>query len=207
MQYEADRDGLASGARGTNAIVSASVVDLARVRARQPAALAEFFDRYFDRLYALAYRLVGERALAEDVTQEALLRVHRAIDTLDPALDPWPWIAQILTNVCRDHWGAATTRHGRQSFSLQEHPDLEGELPEAPGTPETITMARQEAVMVQRALDRLPASGRLVVLLHDYQGLGHEEIAEITGSSHTAVRQQYRRALVALGRLLRTMLT
>lgn len=177
-------------------------MSLTAVRAREPAALALFFDAYFDRVYGLAYRLVGHRALAEDLTQDTFLRVQRALDTLDPTLEPWPWIARILVNACRDHWGAAATRHGREALPFDEHhEDLE--LAAEGAGPEDAAARRQEARLVQQAIDQLPPPGRLVVLLHDYRGLSHDEIAEVTGDTHAAVRQQYRRALQRLGKLLR----
>ena len=58
--------------------------ELEGVRRREPEALGRFFDRYFDRIHGLAYRLLGDRPAAEDVAQEVFLKVHRACDRLDP---------------------------------------------------------------------------------------------------------------------------
>jgi RNA polymerase sigma-70 factor (ECF subfamily) len=55
---------------------------------------------------------------------------------------------------------------------------------------------------VQKAIDRLPEQQREVVMLHDYQGLTHDQIAQIIGASHAAVRKRYSRALSALGETL-----
>jgi DNA-directed RNA polymerase specialized sigma24 family protein len=55
---------------------------------------------------------------------------------------------------------------------------------------------------VQQALLALPAPMRELVLMHDYQGLGHEEIAQVLGIRHASARKRYSRALAALGKLL-----
>ena len=56
---------------------------------------------------------------------------------------------------------------------------------------------------MQAALLQLPEPLRVVIVMHDYQGLGHDEIAAVTGVNHAAVRKRYSRALAALGKLLK----
>ena len=68
---------------------------LRRVKERDPGALAEFFETYFDRVYALVSRLLGDRTQAEGAVSEVFLKVHRAIDRPDPARDPMPWLVTI----------------------------------------------------------------------------------------------------------------
>src|SRR5688572_14125754 len=67
---------------------SLPLLDLDGVRRRDPDALAALFDRYFDRLYAVVYRMLGNRAETEDAIQEVFLKVHRGAPSLDPARDP-----------------------------------------------------------------------------------------------------------------------
>ena len=98
---------------------------LERVRQREPRALEAFFERYFDPIYSLAHRLIGARPGAEDVTQDVFLKVHRAIDQLDPARDPWPWLATIVHNACRDLWRSGAYRLTRRSDPI----DGESALP------------------------------------------------------------------------------
>src|SRR5262249_28767345 len=80
------------GGRGASAFDPAL---LERVRARDPEALGQFYDRYLDLVFGLASRLLGDRTLAEDATSEVFLKVHRAADRLDPTRDPAPWLATI----------------------------------------------------------------------------------------------------------------
>ena len=69
--------------------------------------------------------------------------------------------------------------------------------------PEARLLAGERDRLVQQAILTLPEEIREVVLLRDYQGLSHEEIAEVVGASHAAVRKRYSRALARLAELLK----
>ncbi len=176
------------------------------VRTRDPEALSAFFEEHVDAIYDFAYRLLGERAPAEDATQEVFLRVHRAAERLDPERDPRPWLAQITRNVCRDVWRSAAYRAGRRSVSVDaDEPD--GVVLTAPkADPEQATLDRERDEIVQAAILKLPEGEREIVVLHDYRGLRHDEIADVVGVSHAAVRKRYSRALARLAESLRRVL-
>src|SRR5262245_22524757 len=93
---------------------------LEAVRRREPEALGALFERYFDRIYGFVYRLLSDRALAEDVTQEVFLKVHRGAHRIDPARDPGPWLMTIAHNACRDLWRSSAYRMGRRTSALDE---------------------------------------------------------------------------------------
>ena len=175
---------------------------LDRARRRDPEALEAFFDRYFEPVHALAYRLVGERAVAEDLAQEVFLKVHRALDTLDPGRDPWPWLATIVHNACRDLWRSGAYRMGRRSDSLEDDTARAERIPAPAASPESALLASERERLVREAIGRLPESLRETVLLYDYQGLNHLEVARMLGIEHAAARKRYSRALDALGKLL-----
>lgn len=176
--------------------------ELERVRARDPEALAAFFDRYFDRVYGTCYRLLGDRTLAEDMTQDVFLKVHRAAHQLDPARDPGPWLTTIAHNACRDLWRSNAWKLNRRATSLDGDSPLAATLPHPAKDPERDLVARERERLVQEALGKLPDPLRAAIVLHDYQGMGHEEIAAATGIGHAAARKRYSRALAALARLL-----
>lgn len=178
-----------------------SPADLERVRAREPAALELFFETHFDRAYALLFRLSGDRATAEDLAQETFLKIHRALESLDSSRDPWPWIATIATNTFRDHQSAWQTRLRMRSKTIDEVAVAVG-LRDSGADPSRTAEARELSDRVQAALRRVPAAARVVVVLHDWQGFSHGEIATMTGRTHASVRQQYKRALATLARVL-----
>jgi RNA polymerase sigma-70 factor (ECF subfamily) len=180
--------------------------ELERVRARDPEALAAFFERHFDRVYGLVYRLLGDRTLAEDMTQEVFLKVHRAAHQIDPTRDPVPWLVTIAHNACRDLWRSNAWKLRRRAASLDGDSPLAETLSRGTNDPERDALQNERERLVQEALLKLPEALRAAIVMHDYQGLGHDEIAAITGVNHAAARKRYSRALAALGIILKRTL-
>jgi RNA polymerase sigma-70 factor (ECF subfamily) len=179
-----------------------SAATLEGVRRGDGEALAEFFDTYFDLIYSLAYRLLGNRHTAEDVTQEVFLRVQRAAGSLDTGKDPRPWLRTITTNICRDHWRSFEAKLARKAVVADDPevpgPALTADTPQA----DARLLEEEKQAHVQRAIMELPEDLREIVILRDYEGLDHQAIAEIVDASHAAVRKRYSRALTRLGELL-----
>jgi RNA polymerase sigma-70 factor (ECF subfamily) len=175
---------------------------LERVRAREPEALGVFYDRYVDLVFGLASRMLGDRTLAEDAASEVFLKVHRAADRLDTARDPAPWLVTITTNVCRDLWRSAAYRVGRRAADVAD-PATAATLSTGRNDPEQDTLRSERERLVQAALLQLPAPLRESIVLHDYQGFDHREVADTLHIAHDAARKRYSRALVALEKLLR----
>lgn len=178
---------------------------LERVRRRDPEALGVFFDATFDRVYGLVRRLVGDPTVAEDVTQDVFLKVHRAADRLDPTRDPVPWLMAIAHNTCRDLWRSGAYRMGRRAAPIED-PAGHDRGPAASSDPESDALAAERQRRVQAAVMELPESLRATVLMHDYEGLGHEEVAAALGIHYAAARKRYSRALAALGKRLKETL-
>jgi RNA polymerase sigma-70 factor (ECF subfamily) len=160
------------------------------VRRRDADALGRFFDAAFPYVYNLAYRLVGNREAAEDIAQEVFLKVHRAADRIDPARNARPWVTTITYNAVRD---AARRTSARPEDATD--PATIGERARAQGTPDDELRRKQSGELVERALLALDETQRTIVLLFDFCGVSHAEIAEIVGASHDAVRKRYSRAL------------
>lgn len=177
--------------------------ELVRVQRRDPEALGKFFDHYFPFVYGLVARLLGERVAAEDAAQDVLLKVHRAIDRMDVDRDPGPWLTTIAYNVCRDRWRSSADRMDRRSASIDDQPEIAHQLRSGGPDPEQIALTGERERLVQEALSRLPEAAREVIVLHDYQGLPHDEVAEMLGVSHAAIRKRYSRALQSLAEILR----
>jgi len=175
---------------------------LERVRDRDPEALGLLFERYFDAVYALVYRLLGERSAAEDAASEVFLKVYRAAHQLDPGRDPAPWLMTIATNVCRDLWRSGAYRMSRRVASGLDEPAIEAKLTTGANEPERDLLTGERERLVHEALQQLPPQLRTAVLLHDWQGLNHQEIAEALGLEPAAARKRYSRALSALAKLL-----
>jgi RNA polymerase sigma-70 factor (ECF subfamily) len=172
------------------------------VRRREPAALAALFDRHFGNVFGLVCHLIGDRTAAEDVTHDVFLKVYRSAHQLDPARDPGAWLTAIATNACRDRWRSGAYRMAQRSGPVEDVPESGLALTRGTNDPEDDALAAERERLVQGAIGRLPEALRVPVVLHDYQGLSHQEIAEILGVNHAAARKRYSRALAALAGLL-----
>ena len=171
------------------------------VRRRDPNALGRFFDRYFDSIFGLAYRLLGDRTAAEDVAQEVFLKVHRAADRLDTGRDPMPWLTAITCNACREYWRGRHVRAAARAVPLEDIAEREPDAGSHADAGDRLDEARR-AERVQRAVSGLPGMLREVVILHDWQGYSHQEIAELLGATYAAIRKRYSRGLAALAERL-----
>jgi len=175
---------------------------LERVRTRDPDALGQFYDRYLDLVFGLAWRLLGDRTRAEDVASEVFLKVHRAADRLDPTRDPAPWLTTITTNVCRDLWRSGAYRMSKRAADIDD-PAAAAGLSSGRNDPEADALSTERERLVQQALLELPEPLRTAIVLHDYQDMDHREVARVLNIAHDAARKRYSRALAALEQKLR----
>ncbi len=136
----------------------------ARLAQREPAALARFFDVYFERVYAYLRRLVGDEHLAEDLTQDVFLQAHRALPSYDPARDPRPWLFTIATNKLRDHWRSRAA-HSANAVTSLDHEELSERVGAAPLEGASELAGEELAVRVRAAIDALPGGLRATVML------------------------------------------
>lgn len=135
-------------------------------------------------LYNVAYRLAGNDADAQDVVQEALVRIRRGLDSYVPgSLEGW--LARIVTNTFLDE---IRRRKRRPAGALPDDPDLV--VPPSPAADEVDAGFSQE---VQEALLELPEDFRTAVVLCDVSGLPYEEIARTLDVPVGTVRSRIHR--------------
>lgn len=150
---------------------------MSAVSAGDLAALGQLVERHQARSLRLALRITGDAALAEDVTQEAFLRVHRAARRYQPRARFTTWFHRIVVNLCWDH-----RRKWREGSDLvPERPDDRSAGPE-----DSLEQAETRAA-VRQAVLALPARQRLAVVLHRFEGRTMRQVAGITGWSESAV--------------------
>ncbi len=128
-------------------------------------AFAELVRRYQDRLYGLTLRMTGDRAIAEDLTQEAFLRAYQALPRFRQGAPFSPWLYRIAINLCLNY------RQRRQPLPYDE----EGSSASA----EELVESRETQAAVQRALLRLPRPYRAALVLRHLHDLSYEAIATI----------------------------
>lgn len=154
-------------------------------RRGEPGAFEELVERTHRQVYTLAYRLVGDRHDAEDVAQEAYLRVFRSVGGFREEARFETWLYRIVTNAAMSH----LRKRGRFGVLLAE--ERESAAPEPEVRPVDEVIERDELV---RALQSLPEGTRAIVVLKDVYGLTCQEIADETGLTEGAVKLRLHRA-------------
>jgi RNA polymerase sigma-70 factor (ECF subfamily) len=172
--------------------------ELEALRDRDPAALAKFFDVYFDRVYGYVRRLVGEEHLAEDLTQDVFVHLHRSLPGFDAARELRPWVFTIATNKVRDFWRSRRHRDAQREQSVEREAAADHLSERAELRPENSLSQDELDAQVREAVDRLPDGMRTTVLLRIYEGLSFEAIGRILERNEVAVRKRYSRALELL---------
>jgi RNA polymerase sigma-70 factor (ECF subfamily) len=142
------------------------------------------------RVYRFAAMLCRNRADAEDLTQEALLRAMRALPRFDPRrgeIGSWLW--RIVVNVARDGGRAAS-----RAEALWERLARESRA-HAAVNPESVAIDRLSGTALLDAVRRLPRRYRTLIALRFGAELAYEEIGDLLGENPSALRQAMHRAL------------
>ncbi len=157
-----------------------------------PPTWDEVVREHADRVYRLAYRLSGNRADAEDLTQETFVRVFKSLAEYTPGTFEG-WLHRITTNLFLD------MVRRRQRIRFDALPEDAGDrLASNAAGPEQAYAEMHLDPEVQQALDALPADFRAAVVLCDLEGLSYEEIAATLGIKVGTVRSRIHRGRVLL---------
>jgi RNA polymerase sigma factor (sigma-70 family) len=156
----------------------------------------EIVRTHADRVYRLAYRLSGNRADAEDLTQETFVRVFRSLADYTPGTFEG-WLHRITTNLFLD----MVRRRQKIRFDALAEDASDRLASNEPG-PERAYEQNNLDPEIQRALDTLPADFRAAVVLCDLEGLTYEEIALTLNVKVGTVRSRIHRGRVLLRQAL-----
>lgn len=163
-------------------------------------AMDSLYQRYSRILYSLAYRMVADHQIAEDLIQEAFLSVWRRSTSFSPQSGAArSWLISILHHRAIDH-----LRKVRRRSSMQEAPLEEIELDETVAVSDVWEEAWRslQSTQVRAALMKIPTEQRMVIELAYFQGWTHTEIAEGTQTPLGTVKARMRLGLNHLKRAL-----
>lgn len=148
-------------------------------------------------------RMVRDHALAEDLAQEAFLRVYRARARYKPSAKFTTWLFRIAANLALN--SVRDERHRQRDLSVDapaadEEGNAAAPLDVASHQPGVLDkmLARQRAWQIRRAILRLPEKQRAAVLLHKYQEMDYSEIARVLDCSESALKSLLFRAYETL---------
>ena len=157
-------------------------------------AFAELVGLYQDKLYHMAYRMLNNRQEAEDVVQEAFLRVYNNLERYDENMKFSTWIYRIATNLCIDR-----LRKRKPSYSLDaESNEFEGldgysMIPSDNRTPESETLLSETQSIIHQAMATLPPKYKTVMVLRYLHELSLQEIGDALGMPVTTVKTRVHR--------------
>lgn len=162
----------------------------ARCIADAPGAFEELYRAHAPRLFGLACRLVG-RTDAEDLLQEIFLTAHRKLGLYTGKAALGTWLFRLATNQCLDFLRSRAARGARLTETLEVEPD-------APAVASGAILGVVDRLDLERALAALPPGCRQVFVLHDVEGLQHQEIGELLGVSDGTSKSQLHKARLRL---------
>jgi RNA polymerase sigma-70 factor (ECF subfamily) len=155
------------------------------------AAFDSLFQKYFPSVVNVVYRYTGDRAGAEDLAQEVFLRVWRSADRYEPSAKFSTWLFTIVTNLCLNE---IRNRAKRPRLDVDRE-----DMPE-PAAADNVFSVEEQAggtelqSRIRQALDELPDTQRMAVLLSKYENLSYKEIADTMDLSIPAVKSLLSRA-------------
>lgn len=167
---------------------------LDRLAANDEAAFRMLVERHIDRAYAIALRIVGNAADAEDVVQDTMLKIwsHRGRWQHGRAKFS-TWLYRVISNRCID------LRRKPRTENVDTVPEV------ADGQPDAVRVIERNELneMLEDAMQRLPEQQRIAVILSYHENMSNGEIAQVMDSTVAAVESLLKRGRQQLRQLLR----
>jgi RNA polymerase sigma-70 factor (ECF subfamily) len=153
-------------------------------------------ERHRRTVYQVCFRFTGNAEDAADLTQDVFVRAFRGLAGFKGDAQLSTWLYRVAVNVCLNKRALKTPQF--ETIEPEAHVDRRG-----PGADDLVAQREREA-LVRGAIAKLPPKQRATLVLRAYQGLTHEEIARVLGSSVGAAKANFFHALGNLKRLLQS---
>jgi RNA polymerase sigma-70 factor (ECF subfamily) len=178
--------------------------ELAERAKNDPAAFGELYEAHYRAILNYLYRRTLSIEAAEELTSNTFFKALRGLSAFQPlpSVRFRSWLYRIATNEARMYW---RRRKGRREMLL---PSDDNDLPRITFVwPETepleiVREKQRQYALVHQALSRLPERYQSALTLRYFEGLGHEEIAEILGKRIGTVKSLVHRGLAKLAKLM-----
>ena len=171
------------------------------------SAFAEIVLTYQKKVFNIAYRMLGNREEAKELSQEVFLSVSESIKDLREEIKFEPWLTQITLNHCRNRCKYLKRRHYFKTDSLNdpietEDGEMERQVYDPSGNPETLFEKKMIRQFVQRGLLKLKEDQREMIVLRDLQGYSYEEIGRLLSLPEGTIKSRLHRARIDLKEIL-----
>ena len=161
------------------------------------AAFEQLVIRHQDLVFSLAYKLTGNREMANDVAQEAFIRAWKAIEKFRGDSTFSTWIYRITVNTA---W--TLRKKAKKHNTLNIDDTYEPIIIDEKKDPELVAINSDLSSVLINALDKIPIEQRIIVELKNIEGRSHKEIAEYLDISVTAAKVRLHRAHQKLRQIL-----
>lgn len=158
---------------------------VARAMRGDRQAFFEIYQDHIGRVYAICWRLLGDRQRAEDAAQEIFIKVWEHLPRFKGDSSFMTWLRSIATRTAIDHW------RREQKLQFVDSADDAAEM-------SPVVDLHAENRDLELAIQRLPSQARAVFILFALEGYQHNEIAELLGIAEGSSKAQYHRARTLL---------
>jgi RNA polymerase sigma-70 factor, ECF subfamily len=178
---------------------------IGRLKARDELAFNEIVRLHGDKVFSLVYRMIGNRAEAEDIAQEVFITVFKTIDGFRGEAKFSTWLLRIAANQCKNRIKylarRVTAPEGLDEGAAAAAPHLAAQMAPLSGQidgPDAIMEAAELDGLMQQGIAALDEEQRLLVVLRDVEELSYQEIGEITGLPEGTIKSRLHRARMAI---------
>lgn len=183
---------------------------IAQARRGDPLAWEKLVGRHSRRIYNLCYRFVGKLDQAEDLTQEAFIKIFRNLGNYSPESGNFvTWIVSVTRNLLIDHYRQSKSERMTvsidQPLEADEDFTLLDTLPADRPSPQAEVEQKEQAALLHRALKQLSPDLREAVILRDLEELTYEEIAVVLKIPDGTVKSRINRGRVELAKCIQRM--
>lgn len=176
---------------------------IARLKERDEQAFNEVVSAHGDKVFSLVYRMIGNRAEAEDLAQEVFVTVFKTVDTFRSESKFSTWLLRIAANHCKNRIKYLSRRR-TDGGGLDDMPEermadagrapMQGHI----AGPDVMLEAAEMESLMQQAIATLDEEHRLLIVLRDVEELSYEEIGEVSGLPEGTIKSRLHRARMAI---------
>ncbi len=176
-------------------------------KAGDESAFVRLVERNQARVFATVSRFVGQAATAEDLVQEVFLRVFRTAKRYKATARFSTWLYRIAVNLSLNAIRSSSKLRLVPLESQDEDSDWRGEIPDEQAIePDEALDGAELGEAVRRAVDKLPETQKIATILHRYEHMSYEEVAQVLECSTMAVKSLLSRARMNLRESLKRFL-
>lgn len=151
---------------------------IARAREGDERAFSALLGKYERAVFSICLRMVRNRDLAADLSQESFIKVFSMLERYNPAYAFSSWLFKITSNLCIDH----LRRRRVQTFAMDdpidgEKGEIQRQYESSDPNPHELLVQNEKMARLNEAIDRLPDHYRIMLILRHQENLSYEEIA------------------------------